>query len=74
MALRELRKQRGLSQETLAFESGYHPTYIGQLERGKKSPSLRTIVSIATVAQQSFMRSTKMWPRVVADAIKSSCT
>ena len=49
MALRDLRKQRGLSQETLAFESGYHPTYIGQLERGKKSPSLRTIVSLAAV-------------------------
>ena len=49
MALRDLRKERGLSQEDLAFESGYHPTYIGQLERGKKSPSLRTIVSLAIV-------------------------
>ena len=49
IALRDLRKQRGLSQETLAFESGYHPTYIGQLERGRKSPSLRTIVSVASV-------------------------
>lgn len=42
--LREVRKQKGFSQEELAFESGYHPTYIGQLERGKKSPSLRTIL------------------------------
>jgi transcriptional regulator with XRE-family HTH domain len=49
IALRDLRKKRGLSQETLAFESGYHPTYIGQLERGRKSPSLRTIVSLASV-------------------------
>ena len=47
--LRDLRKERGLSQETLAFESGYHPTYIGQLERGKKSPSLRTIIRVARV-------------------------
>jgi transcriptional regulator with XRE-family HTH domain len=47
--LRELRKERGLSQETLAFESGYHPTYIGQLERGRKNPSLQTIVSLAKV-------------------------
>ncbi len=45
--LREARKQRGLSQEALAFESGYHPTYISQLERGKKSASLKTIMSIA---------------------------
>lgn len=49
VALREIRKERGLSQETLAFESGYHPTYIGQLERGRKSPSLRTIVGLAAV-------------------------
>jgi transcriptional regulator with XRE-family HTH domain len=48
-AIRELRKKRRLSQETLAFESGYHPTYIGQLERGEKSPSLRTIMSLASV-------------------------
>ena len=45
--LRDIRKERGLSQETLAFESGYHPTYIGQMERGQKSPSLRTIMNLA---------------------------
>lgn len=46
-ALRDLRKEKGMSQEALAFESGYHPTYISQLERGKKSPSLRAIVRLA---------------------------
>ena len=48
-ALRERRAEHGLTQEELAFKSGYHPTYIGQLERGAKSPSLRTIISLATV-------------------------
>ena len=48
-ALREFRKERGLTQEELAFQSGYHPTYIGQLERGRKSPSLRAIICLATV-------------------------
>ena len=47
IVLREARKGRGLSQEQLAFESGYHPTYIGQLERGTKSPSLRAIMSLS---------------------------
>jgi transcriptional regulator with XRE-family HTH domain len=47
--LREQRRERGLTQEALAFESGYHPTYIGQLERGKKSPSLRAILRLASV-------------------------
>jgi transcriptional regulator with XRE-family HTH domain len=45
--LRESRNGRGLTQEKLAFESGCHPTYIGQLERGKKSPSLRVIMALA---------------------------
>ena len=47
--LRDIRKEHGISQEALAFESGYHPTYIGQLERGKKSPSLRAIMRLASV-------------------------
>ena len=50
-ALRERRRECDLTQEELAFESGYHPTYIGQLERGKKSPSLRTILKLAMVLQ-----------------------
>ncbi len=45
--LQELRKTRKVSQEQLGFESGYHRTYISQLERGRKSPSLRTIFQLA---------------------------
>lgn len=45
--LRKLREEKGLSQEQLGFESGYHRTYISQLERGQKSPSLKTLFSLA---------------------------
>ena len=45
--LREVRKKRGLSQEALGFESGYHRTYVSLLERGLKSPSLQTIFNLA---------------------------
>ncbi len=45
--LQNLRKARKLSQEELGFESGYHRTYISQLERGRKSPSLKTIFQLA---------------------------
>ena len=45
--LRQLRAQRGLSQEKLGFESGYHRTYISFLERGLKSPSLATFMDLA---------------------------
>jgi len=45
--LREIRQDQNISQEKLGFESGYHRTYIGLLERGKKNPSLTTIINIA---------------------------
>jgi len=45
--LRRIRLKRGLSQQTLADKSGYHRTYIGLLESGQKSPSLRTVFNIA---------------------------
>jgi transcriptional regulator with XRE-family HTH domain len=45
--LRSIRESRSISQEELAARSGYHRTYIGMLERGEKSPSLRTLFNIA---------------------------
>ena len=45
--LQEIRQERGLSQEQLGFESGYHRTYISLLERGMKSPSLNTILRLS---------------------------
>lgn len=43
------RKRLGLSQEELAFRAGLHRTFISQLERGLKSPSLRSLVAISDV-------------------------
>jgi transcriptional regulator with XRE-family HTH domain len=45
--LKKLRNDKGLSQEELGFESGYHRTYISLLERGKKSPSLKTVFQLS---------------------------
>lgn len=46
-ALAAIRTERGLTQETLGFESDYHPKYIGMLERGLYSPSLTAIVNLS---------------------------
>lgn len=51
--LRTIRQSRSVSQEALAFDGGYHRTYIGQLERGEKSPSLRTIFDLAKALKSS---------------------
>lgn len=51
LTLKALRIERGLSQEDFAIEAGLHRTYVSQLERGLKSPSLRTLQRIAAVLQ-----------------------
>ena len=45
--LRTLREERGLSQEQLGNEAGSGRTYISQLERGEKGPSLKTVFRLA---------------------------
>ena len=45
--IRELRKEKQLSQEELAFKAGVHRTYLGGIERGERNPSLRNISAIA---------------------------
>jgi transcriptional regulator with XRE-family HTH domain len=45
--LTRLRVARGWSQQQLADKLGYTERYIGQLERGTKSPTLRTLADLA---------------------------
>ncbi len=51
--LREIRQERGYSQEQLGFKSGYHRTYISLLERGLKNPTLNTLFDLAQALQSS---------------------
>jgi len=45
--LRALRQEKHWTQEELADRAGLHFTYISQIERGLKSPSLRSLGQIA---------------------------
>jgi len=46
-SLRARREALNLSQEELAFRSEVHRTYISELERGIKNPSLTTLEKLA---------------------------
>lgn len=48
LVLRELRLKAGLSQEALGYKSGVHRTYVSQLERGMKSPTLDVLHALAS--------------------------
>lgn len=52
LVVRQARQDAGLTQERLAFKSQVHPTYISQLERGKKSPSLDVVAALARALKQ----------------------
>lgn len=45
--IRDIRKQRGLSQEELADLCGLHRTYVGGIERGERNVALINILYIA---------------------------
>jgi transcriptional regulator with XRE-family HTH domain len=46
--LRSLRKERGLSQEAFADEAGLHRTYVSDLERGGRNPTIVVIDKLAS--------------------------
>lgn len=52
--IRKIRKEKYMTQFTLAEEIGVSPNFLGDVERGVKSPSLETIVCIANVLDVSL--------------------
>lgn len=49
--VREIRKQKGLSQEELAHKADLHRTYIGMIERAEKNITLINIEKIANALE-----------------------
>lgn len=45
--VREVRRARGLTQERLAEAASLHPTFVSNLERGYRVPTLATMVRVA---------------------------
>jgi transcriptional regulator with XRE-family HTH domain len=57
--VRDLRKERGLSQEQLAFKADLHRTYIGMIERAEKNITLINIEKIANALEVTIDQLTK---------------
>ena len=51
--IRQLRTDRGISQEELSFLTGFHRTYIGMIERGERNISLSNIGVFAKTFEMS---------------------
>lgn len=46
--IRYYRRKNGISQETLALIADLNPAYVGQIERGTKSPTINTLKKLAS--------------------------
>jgi len=52
--VRQLRKEKSLSQEELSFKADLHRTYIGMIERAEKNITLINIEKIASALEISI--------------------
>ena len=52
--VRQLRKDRNISQEELADKAGLHRTYIGMIERAEKNITLLNLEKIANALEVSI--------------------
>jgi len=53
--VREIRKEKGLSQEELAHKADLHRTYIGMIERAEKNITLINIEKIANALETEII-------------------
>lgn len=49
--VRALRREQGLTQESLADKAGLHWTFIGQVERGRRNIGLHNILKVASALE-----------------------
>ena len=54
LAIKNWRKKSGISQEELAWRAQLHRTYVCDIERGARNPSLESIEKLAKALSLSF--------------------
>lgn len=54
LRIKELRKERGISQEELAFKAGIDRTYMTSVENGKRNISIVNIEKIVLALDESI--------------------
>ncbi len=68
--LKDLRLERGLSQEDLALRAGLHRTYVSSAERGERNVSLVNLARLATARQSALRYQTttvsREWDRILS--------
>jgi len=53
--IRQHRNQKGLTQETLALNSGLNVSFLGDIERGTKKPSIESLEKLLDALNMTFL-------------------
>ena len=56
LALRAERERKGWTQEELCHKAGLDRTYLSGVERGERSPNLRTLIRLATALDSKLSK------------------
>ena len=56
MRVKQIRKDKGITQEKLAFESNLNRAYVGYIERGERNFSIEAIYRISKALKTPFHR------------------
>jgi transcriptional regulator with XRE-family HTH domain len=56
LVVRQMRTNLGWTQEELAYRANVHRTYIGDLENGRKSPTLDVVEALSAALGQNAHR------------------
>lgn len=60
--LQTLRREKGMSQEELAYQANVHQTYLSGVERGRRNPSIMVLARIAVALGADIADLTKRRP------------
>jgi transcriptional regulator with XRE-family HTH domain len=66
-ALRQLREQRGLTQEEVAFDAGVSDEYLGCVERGRISPSFSLLLRIVRTLGLTVSEVARVYERILRE-------
>ena len=76
LAVKELRKKRGLSQEQLALEADLQRTYVSDVERGARNPTVAVVKVLAdalgTVPSELFRLTEQYYEKLVGEKLGNS--
>ena len=64
--LRQLRVEKGLSQEDLALEAGLDRTFVSMLERGLRQPTLSSLFAIASALRTRASRIVRLTENAIS--------